>query len=71
MAKLESNFDIYFVVRNSNIKRQESKITAIMKKLNSAGGKLISTIIAVVHTKNQLSTLSILGKENVITTLDI
>jgi len=57
MAKLENDLDIYYAVGNTNTKRQENEITAIINKRNSAGWKLISTSTAVVDTKNQFSNL--------------
>ena len=57
MAKLENDLDIYYVIGNTNNQRQENEITAIIKKRNSAGWKLISTISAIVDTKNQFSNL--------------
>ena len=41
MAKVENDLDIYYTVGNANTQRQENKLTAIMKKRNSAGWKLI------------------------------
>ena len=41
----------------TNTQRQENELAAIMKKLNSAGWKLISTSTAIVDTKNQFSNL--------------
>ena len=52
MAKVENDLDIYYAVGNANTQRQENKLAAIMKKLNSAGCKLISTSIAMVDTNN-------------------
>ena len=57
MAKLENDLDTYYAVGNTNTQRQESEITAILKKRNSAGWKLISTSTAVVDTKNHFSNL--------------
>ena len=57
MAKLENDLDIYYAIGNTNTQRQENEITAIIKKRNSAGWKLISTISAIVDTKNQFSNL--------------
>jgi len=63
MAKVENHLDIYYAIGNVNTQRQENEIAAIMKKRNSAGWKLISTITAIVDTKNQFSNLYlILGK---------
>ena len=36
MAKVENDLDIYYAVGNANTKRQENKLSAIMKKCNSA-----------------------------------
>ena len=72
MAKVENDLDIYYAVGNINTQRQENKITAIMKKSNSAGWKLISTSPAIVDTKNQFSNLYLFWeKESVINTVDI
>ena len=57
MAKVENDLDIYSAVGNANIQRQEDEITAIMKKMFSAGWKLISTSTAIIDTKNQFSNL--------------
>jgi len=57
MAKLENDLDIYYAVGNTNTQRQENEITAIMKKRNFAGWKLISTSTAIVDTINQFSNL--------------
>ena len=57
MSHVENDLDIYYAVGNTNTKRQENEIAAIMRKRNSAGWKLISTSTAVVDTKNQFSNL--------------
>ena len=57
MAKVENDIDIYYAVGNANTKRQEKELSAIMKKRNSAGWKLISTCTAIVDTKNLFSNL--------------
>ena len=57
MANYQNDIDIYYAVGNANTQRQENEITAIMKKHNSAGWKLISTSTAVVDTKNQFSNI--------------
>ena len=57
MAKVENDIDIYYAVGNSNTQRQEIEITAIMKKRNSTGWKLISISTVMVNTKNQFSNL--------------
>ena len=57
MALAENDLDIYYAVGNTNTKRQENEIEAIIKKRNSAGWKLISTCTAIVDTKNQFSNL--------------
>ena len=41
----------------TNTQRKENELVAIMKKLNSAGWKLISTSTAIVDSKNQFSNL--------------
>ena len=53
MVKVENDLDIYYAVGNANTQRQENEITAIKKKRNSAGWKLISTSTAIIDTKNQ------------------
>ena len=55
MAHSENDLDFYYAVGNT--KRQESEISAIIQKRNSAGWKLISTSSAIVDTKNQFSNL--------------
>ena len=57
MSHVENDLDIYYAVGNTNTKRQENEIAAIMRKRNSAGWKLISTSTAEVDTKNQFSNL--------------
>jgi len=57
MAKVVNDLDIYYSVGNANTRRQENEITAIMKKRNSEGWKLISTSTAIVDTKNLFSNL--------------
>ena len=57
MSDVENNLDIHYAVGNANTQRQENEITAIMRKRNSAGWKLISTNTAAVDTKNQFSNL--------------
>tara|TARA_B100001115_G_scaffold174178_1_gene158940 strand:+ start:318 stop:512 length:195 start_codon:yes stop_codon:yes gene_type:complete len=57
MTKIENDLDTYYAVGNANTQRQENEITAIIKKRNSAGWKLISTTTAIVDTKNNFSNL--------------
>ena len=57
MVKEENDLDIYNAVGNTITKRQENEISAIMKKRNSSGWKLISTSTAIVDTKNQFSNI--------------
>ena len=57
MAKLENDLDIYYAIGNANTQRQESEISMIINKRNSAGWKLISTSTAIVDTKNNFSNL--------------
>ena len=57
MVKVKNDLDIYYAVGNENTQRQENEITAIMKKRNSAGRKLISTSTGKVDSKNQFSNL--------------
>ena len=57
MANVENDLDIYYAVGNANTKRQESEISVIINKRNSAGWKLISTSIAIVDNKNNFSNL--------------
>ena len=63
MALAENDLDIYYAVGNTNTKRQENEIEAIIKKRNSAGWKLISTSTAIVDTKNQFSNLYLFWKK--------
>ena len=60
MAKVENDLDIYYAVGNANTQRQESEISVIINKRNSAGWKLISTSIAmaVSYTHLTLPTMS-------------
>ena len=62
MAKVENDLDIYYAVGNANTQRQENELAAIMKKLNSAGWKLISTSIANVDTKTCFQIFIYFGK---------
>ena len=74
MVKVENDVDIYYTVRNANTQRQENKLTAIMKKRNSAGWKLISTSTTILDTKNQFSNLYLFWEKNqqlIIHNLDI
>ncbi len=57
MAQSENDLDIYYAAGNANTQRQESEITEVIKKRNTAGLKLISTGKARVDTKNQFSNL--------------
>ena len=65
MAKVENDLDIYYAVGNANTQRQENEIAVILKKRNSAGWKLISTITAIVDTKNQFSNLYLFLKKKI------
>ena len=60
MAKAENDFDVYYAVGNSNTHTKEKELEAIVKKSNSSGWKLISTITAIVDTKNWFSNLYLL-----------
>ena len=51
MAKVKNDLDIYYAVGNANTQRQENELSAIMKKRNSAGWKMISTSTAIVDIK--------------------
>ena len=55
---------ISYAVGNANSQSQENELTAIMKKHNSEGWKLISTSIAIVDTKNQFSNLYLFWEKN-------
>ena len=57
MDKLLNDLDIYFAAGNANTKRQEDEIKQIIKKRNSLGWKLVSTVTAMVDSKNQFSNL--------------
>ncbi len=57
MLKVENDLDIYYAVGNANTQRQESEISVIIKKRNSAGWKLISVTTSMVDTKNNFSNL--------------
>ena len=57
MSHVENDLDIYYSFGNGNTQRHENEITAIIKKSNASGWKLISTSTAIVDTKNQFSNL--------------
>ena len=57
MDKLLNDLDIYFAAGNANTKRQEDEIKQIIRKRNSLGWKLVSTITAMVDSENQFSNL--------------
>ena len=57
MDKLLNDLDIYFAAGNANTKRQEDEIKQIIRKRNSLGWKLVSTVTAMVDSKNQFSNL--------------
>ena len=57
MVQVKNDLDIYYAVGNANTQRQESEISVIINKRNSAGWKLISTATAIVDTKNNFSNL--------------
>ena len=57
MSYVENDLDIYCAVGNANTQRQENEIAVIMRKLNSAGWKLILRSTAVVDIKNQFSNI--------------
>ena len=57
MTNIENDLDIYYALGNTNTQRQENELAAIMKRLNSAGWKLISISMAIVDTKKQFSNL--------------
>lgn len=63
MAKSEIDLDIYYAVGKINNHRQENEITAILKKRNSSGWKLISTSTAIVDNKNRFSNLYLFWEE--------
>ena len=64
MTKVENDLNIYYAVGNANTQRQENELAAIMKKRNSAVWKLITTITAIVDTKNQFSNLYLFLEKN-------
>ena len=57
MSQAKNDLDIYYAVGNTNTQRQETEISAIIKKRNSLGWRLISTSTAIVDSKNQFSNL--------------
>ena len=57
MTELKNDLDIYYAAGNANTQRQEREITAIIKKRNITGWKLISTSTAIVDTKNNFANL--------------
>ena len=65
MANSQNDIDIYYAVGNTNTKRQENEISAIIKKRNEAGWKLISTSTAVVDNKNQFSNLYLFWEKDI------
>ena len=64
MANVVNALDINYAARNANTQRQENELAATMKKLNSAGWKLISTSTLIVDTKNQFSNLYLFWEKN-------
>tara|TARA_B100001109_G_C18444355_1_gene281471 strand:+ start:254 stop:454 length:201 start_codon:yes stop_codon:yes gene_type:complete len=64
MAKAQNDLDIYYAVGNTNTKRQENEISAIIDKRNSSGWRLISTSTAIVDPKNQFSNLYLFWERN-------
>jgi len=65
MANSQNDIDIYYAVGNTNTKRQENEIAAIIKIRNKAGWKLISTSTAVVDIKNQFSNLYLFWEKDI------
>ena len=63
MANPENDLDVYYSVGNANTKGQENDIGLIIKKLKSARWRLVSTITAIVDTKNQFSNLYLFWKK--------
>tara|TARA_Y100000589_G_scaffold316438_1_gene341169 strand:- start:342 stop:539 length:198 start_codon:yes stop_codon:yes gene_type:complete len=57
MNKFFNDLDIYYAAGNTNTKRQEDEIQQIIRKRNSLGWKLVSSITAMVDAKNQFSNL--------------
>ena len=64
MIKVDNDLDIYYAVGNANNKRQEGKLSAIIKILNSAGWKLLSASTAIEDTKNQFPNLYLFWEKN-------
>ena len=64
MERVKNDLDIYYAVGNANTKRQESEISAIINKRNSAGWKLISTNTAVVDSTNNFANLYLFWEKN-------
>ena len=64
MEQIKNDLDIYYAVGNANTKRQESEISAIFNKRNSAGWKLISTNTAIVDAKNNFANLYLFWEKN-------
>ena len=62
MAYAENDLDIYYAVGNTNTQRQESEIAIIIKKCNSAGWKLITTITAISIIKTSFQIFIFFGK---------
>ena len=57
MARTKNDLDIYYAVGNTNTSRQETEIGEIIKKRNSLGWKLVSTMTAVVDRSKPFSNL--------------
>ena len=57
MANPENDIVFYYLVGNEDTQWQENEIGLIIKKLNSARWRLVSTITAIVDTKSQFSNL--------------
>ena len=62
MAQVKNDLDIYYAVGNANTQRQESEISVIINKRNSAGWKLISTATASgVHASRGVQKVILFG----------
>ncbi len=57
MIYIKNDLDIYYAVGNTNTQRQEGELSAIIKKRNSLGWKLISTSTAIVDRNKQFSNI--------------
>ena len=63
MSRTENDFDVYYVVGNTNTLRQENEIGEIIKNRNLLGWKLVSNSTAIVNMSKQFSNLYLFWKK--------